>query len=531
MKKRIFNYRPVCIFALFLTVGLLIGEVLYPFNKLYRLIPAVLSALCVIGLFSFSKTRRFGYTAVALLLGIVAMCGANDVYDSRMVPNGHTSIQATVDSEIVVEDGMTAFYVKDVVFDDKILEGRAYVRVSGDDRPEFGAGDVVVIQGNFQFKDHQWFDTFYSVSVNQKTYYNMWATTVQKVADGKPDFPLSWQLSIKQMFYENTDGNTAMICQALVLGDKFGIDDNLYDGIKSSGLAHVLAVSGLHVTALASAILFLLKRTKIKPVISFIAVAVITFFYVMMCGFTASSIRAFVMTLVLNFGVMMGFKYDKLSSLSLATILLMVFRPQSLMDVGFLLSVFAVLGIFAYQGKFKGWFVAVYDKVGLSRKLKSDNKAVDFAGKMIGKGWNRVADITSVSLSANVMTLPIVAHFFKAVPVLFILSNLLILPYLMFIYIILLIITVFCQLTTLWGLSVVMQFLILPFRLWTEFVGSIPWANIDVNVTVFFIVAWIVSAILCSKYVFMKRRTRVIAVALWLAVFASIVATAVIFSV
>ena len=249
MKKRIFNYRPVCIFALFLTVGLLIGEVLYPFNKLYRLIPAVLSALCVIGLFSFSKTRRFGYTAVALLLDIVAMCGANDVYDSRMVPNGHTSIQATVDSEIVVEDGMTAFYVKDVVFDDKILEGRAYVRVSGDDRPEFGAGDVVVIQGNFQFEDHQWFDTFYSVSVNQKTYYNMWATTVQKVADGKPDFPLSWQLSIKQMFYENTDGNTAMICQALVLGDKFGIDDNLYDGIKSSGLAHVLAVSGLHVTA------------------------------------------------------------------------------------------------------------------------------------------------------------------------------------------------------------------------------------------------------------------------------------------
>ena len=129
------------------------------------------------------------------------------------------------------------------------------------------------------------------------------------------------------------------------------------------------------------------------------------------------------------------------------------------------------------------------------------------------------------------MTLPIVAYFFKALPVLFILSNLLILPYLMFIYIILLIITVFCQLTTLWGLSVVMQFLILPFRLWTEFVGSIPWANIDVNVTVFFIVAWIVSAILCSKYVFMKRRTRVIAVALWLAVFASIVATAVIFSV
>ena len=67
------------------------------------------------------------------------------------------------------------------------------------------------------------------------------------------------------MFYENMDGDSAMICSALILGDKFGIDDNLYDGIKASGLAHVLAVSGLHVTALASAILALLKKTGLKP--------------------------------------------------------------------------------------------------------------------------------------------------------------------------------------------------------------------------------------------------------------------------
>ena len=530
MKRRIFNYRPICFVALCLSVGLLVGELVYPFNKLYRLIPAVLSLTAVIGLFSFSKTRKFGYIAVAFLVGLVAMCGANDVYDSRHVDGGNVTIQGTVDSEIVIEDGRTVFYVKDVVLDNKILDGRAYVSVEVDDLPDFRAGDVVTVYGNFEFKEHQWFDAYYSVAVNKKSYYNMWGKTVYKVADGKPDFPLNVQLSIKQMFYENMDGDTAMICQALVLGDKFGIDDNLYDGIKASGLAHVLAVSGLHVTALASALMYLLKKIKIKPIIAFVVVSVLTFVYVMLCGFTASAIRALVMTMVLNFGYIKGLKYDKLSSLSLASILLLMFRPQNFMDVGFLLSVFAVLGIFTYQSTFKNVFVTIYDKVGLGKKLKSDNKAVTYAGKMIGKGWNRVGDIVSVSLSANVMTTPIVAHFFKSVPVLFVLSNLLILPYLMFIYIILLVITLFCQLTSLWGLSVVMQNLLVPFRLWTDFVGGLSWASIDVSVSVFFIIAWIVSAILCSKFVFIKRRAKAVAVVIWLAIFAALVATAVVLS-
>lgn len=530
MKRRIFNYRPICFVALFLSVGLLVGELVYPFNKLYRLIPAVLSLTAVIGLFSFSKTRKFGYIAVAFLVGLVAMCGANDVYDSRHVDGGNVTIQGTVDSEIVIEDGRTVFYVKDVVLDNKILDGRAYVSVEVDDLPDFRAGDVVTVYGNFEFKEHQWFDAYYSVAVNKKSYYNMWGKTVYKVADGKPDFPLNVQLSIKQMFYENMDGDTAMICQALVLGDKFGIDDNLYDGIKSSGLAHVLAVSGLHVTALASALLYLLKKTKLKPIISLIVVSILTFVYVMMCGFTASSIRALIMTIVLNFGTCMGFKYDKLSSLSLASAVIVIVRPQSVLDAGFLLSVFSVFGIFAYYNTFKRVFVNAYDKVGLSKKIKTENKAVESAGKMIGKGWNKVGDVVSVSLSANLMTMPFVGYFFKSVPVLFVVSNLIILPYLMFIYIILLIITLFCQLTTLWGASSVMQILLYPFRLWTDFVGGLSWANIGVEVSCFFVLAWIVSAILSSKYVFLKRSTKVILVVLWLAVFLAVVATAVITS-
>ena len=523
MKTRIFNNRPICFFALFLAIGMLVGEVMYPYNKLFRLIPTVLSLLAVIGLFSFSKTRKFTYIAVSFLVGIVAICGANDVYDTRRIPDLTTSIQATVDSEIVVENNSTVFYVKDIVIDGRELDGRAYVKVYGSDTPSYRAGDIVNIYGDIEFREYEAFDTYYAVAVNKSSYYNIWADYAEKLADGKPSFPLSLQLNIKEMFYENLDGDSAMICQALILGDKFGIDDNLYDGIKSSGLAHVLAVSGLHVTALASALLALLKKTRLKPIISLSIVAVLTFFYVMLTGFTASAIRAFIMTLVLNFGGIMGYKYDKLNSISLASIIILLIRPQSIVDVGFLLSVFSVMGIFTYYGTFKEWSKIAIDKIGLGKKRKEDGKALCILDRGATKCVRGVAESASISISSNLFTFPLVGNFFGSMPVLFVLSNIVILPYMMFIFIMLVIITLFCQITTLWSGVTIMQYLLLPLRSWTGFIGSISWANIDLPLGAFFIVAWLVSATLSSKFIFLNRKAKIGLVSLWIALFATIV--------
>ena len=529
MKKRIFNNRPICFTALFLAMGLVIGEALYPFNKLYRLIPAVLSLIGAIGLFSFPKTRKFGYMAVSFLVGLVAICGANDVYDSRRIPNLNTTIQATVDSEIVIENGNTAFYVKDIVIDGNNLDGRGYVYVRGDDYPAYRAGDIVNIYGDVSFNEHIPFDSFYAVSVNKSSYYNIWANGVYKVADGKPSFPLNLQLNIKQMFYENMDGDSAMICSALILGDKFGIDDSLYDGIKASGLAHVLAVSGLHVTALASAILALLKKTRLKPILSLSIVGVLTLFYVMMCGFTSSSIRAFIMTMVLNFGGIMGYKYDKLNSLSLASIIILLTKPQAIMDVGFLLSVFSVLGIFIYYRTFRDWGEVIISKVGLGKRKKENGGFLYALDRGTTKCVRGVFESASVSVSATLMTLPFIGYFFGELPVLFVVSNIIMLPNIMFIFIFLLIITLFCQITTLWGGVTIMQFLLLPLRSWAGFIGSLSWANIELSVSVFFIIGWIVGAIISSKYIFVNRKVKIASLSLWLAMFVTIVILCLVF--
>ncbi|MBO7221756.1 MAG: ComEC/Rec2 family competence protein, partial [Clostridia bacterium] len=139
------------------------------------------------------------------------------------------------------------------------------------------------------------------------------------------------------------------------------------------------------------------------------------------------------------------------------------------------------------------------------------------------KCFRGVAESASISISANLYTFPLIGNFFGSMPVLFILSNIVILPYMMFIFIFLLIITLFCQITTLWGGVSIMEYLLLPLRSWTGFIGSISWANIDLPLGAFFIVAWLVGATLSSKFVFLNRKVKIGLVALWLALFVTIV--------
>ena len=266
-----------------------------------------------------------------------------------------------------------------------------------------------------------------------------------------------------------------------------------------------------------------MKKTRLKPAISLSIVGVLTFFYVMLCGFTASSIRAFVMTMVLNFGTMMGYKYDKLNSLSLASIVILITRPQSIVDVGFLLSVFSVMGIFTYYNTFSGWGNTAIAKIGLGKRKKEDGKFLHFLDRTTTKCLRGITESASVSMSANLFTFPLVGYFFGSIPVLFMLSNIVILPYMMFIFIFLIIITLFCQITTLWSGVQVMQYLLLPLRSWTGFIGSISWANLDIGLSAFFIVLWLVGAIMSSKYIFTTRKVKITAVALWSAIFVALV--------
>ena len=364
--RRIFNRRPVCFFAFFLAAGILVAEAFYAIPHLYRLIPLLLAVVVTAGFALKGKLRRAVYLPLAFLIGFLSCTGAADVYDSRLVEDCSGTFTARVSSDIIVRDGMAEFYVEDLVLDGVVTDGECEVRVPLD-VPDFGAGDIVVLKGDLTASRHEAFDTFFAADALGGTYHSLRAESAEFLAAGEPDAILKVQLAVAKLFYENTDADTSAVARALVIGDQRSIDDLYYDSIQASGLAHVLSVSGLHITALSTALYFLLGKLRVNKKAALVIVLAISLVYVALCDFVPPAVRSLVMTAVFNFASAFGLKKDSLSSLAAAASLILVFSPFSVMHVGFLLSVFSIFGILMFAEPFKRTLMKCVDRVAPPR--------------------------------------------------------------------------------------------------------------------------------------------------------------------
>lgn len=493
--RRIFNYRPTVLFALALMIGVVLGEAVYGRHLAFIVCLCAFSFLFLLTAAFFKRIRKFIYIPLALLVGLVGITSSNAVYDANSIDEFKGKFTATVASEIIVGDGTTKFYVSDVSVDGRVLKYDAFVYAYFEIEPDFNAGDTVEISGKIASKGHSRFDTYYASDRAKNLGYFVTLQSVAKLSEGKPKFPLSVQLAIKKVIYQNNDAYTAGVCQALLLGDKRAIAGDAYDDIAASGLAHVLAVSGLHISAIAAALYFILKKLKVNPKISLVIVTAVTLLYSMLCSFTASSLRAVVMTAVFASASAFGQKRDNLSSLALAMVLILLFRPTALMEVGFLLSFFSVFGIVAFYKPFNRLGMRAVERInarhGIGRSLAT-----------------RFVNVCALSFATNLTTLPFVAYFFGSIPTLFVLSNFIVLPYVMILYFALIALTLMSLVTTVGGFVGIMRFLTLPFKLYVSAVGGLPLSTVPIFATVAGMVCYTLLAVFASHFVFVKRKTK-----------------------
>lgn len=140
-------------------------------------------------------------------------------------------------------------------------------------------------------------------------------------------------------------GAYSALPKALLTGDKQDIGEDTQDAFRLAGVAHVLAISGLHVGLLMGLLLLLLKCFSIKPIARFCIVALALLVYCRFLNFQDSVVRAAVMTLMFLLGQTLKQRRDILTSLSAAFLLILICKPLALLNVGFQLSFLAVMGI------------------------------------------------------------------------------------------------------------------------------------------------------------------------------------------
>ena len=188
---------------------------------------------------------------------------------------------------------------------------------------------------------------------------------------------------------------------AMLLGEKYLLDENIKTLYQENGISHVLAISGLHISLLGAFFFGILKRLKVPIVVATFLTIFFLYSYGVLTNFSVSTNRAIVMMVVNLLAIIPGKAYDMLSAMALSAFLILLQNPLQILSAGFILSFGAVLGIAVLMPSLK----------------------------ILYPYKNSILDGLLLSISAQAMTTPFVLYFFYQFPLYSILTNLIILPF------------------------------------------------------------------------------------------------------
>ena len=139
--------------------------------------------------------------------------------------------------------------------------------------------------------------------------------------------------------------NNAGIISAMVLGQKTYLEEERKELYQRNGIAHILAISGLHISMIGMMVYRRMRKWFIPaPICAFVSIWLLIS-YGILSGMGGASIRAIIMLMVTIIGDGIGRTPDLLTSMSLAGLLMLLHNPIQLYDAGFLLSYGAIIGI------------------------------------------------------------------------------------------------------------------------------------------------------------------------------------------
>lgn len=121
----------------------------------------------------------------------------------------------------------------------------------------------------------------------------------------------------------------------MVLGDKSGLSDEVKQLYQENGIAHVLAISGLHISLIGASLFFVLRKYFMPMQGAAVVTMVLLFLYGILTGFSISTQRAVIMMGCMLLARLAGRHYDGLSALSFSAICQLLIHPMVLFQTGF----------------------------------------------------------------------------------------------------------------------------------------------------------------------------------------------------
>lgn len=220
---------------------------------------------------------------------------------------------------------------------------------------------------------------------------------------------VSFKYKIKDKFTKDVEGifntylnkDNSQLITSIILGESSYIDEDDLSLYRELGLAHILAVSGLHIGIITGFLIFIFSRLGIKRKINICLSLSIIWIYGFLIGYPPSILRASIMFSLLFYSSIIHEPYDSINTLSIACLILLLINPYYLFNMGFQLS-----------------FIAAFSIVFLTPYIKM----------LFYPYKGRLSNTIAALLAVNIGLLPVQAYYFNRIGLLTILANLILVP-------------------------------------------------------------------------------------------------------
>lgn len=374
--KKIMNFRPIVAVALSIIFSIILATFVFSTIQLrlslfvFSLFLSVSLLICV----CIFKTKLLKLIFVCLLLSCISI---GQVYFKNYNINQNSKYN---DKDLLVSgricsnykftsSGNLTFFIDNIVvggenFSDEI-DGKMSIFISSDnyDLNDFEIGTTIQTFGKIKTNSIN-DDSKYSLTNLSKNIIGSCYVSYHKITFiSKND--MHFDEKVRSFVYEKLqsfDIDYADVGYTMMFGDSVVIDNEVQTTFRTTGIAHILAVSGLHVGILAFLISALLKLFRLPKFANFFIMLILLIFYCYLCDYSVSMVRASIMTLLMIYLSARGKCYDRLIALAFSLCLILPLNPLNLFNTSLILSYMSVISIILLTYSFKNIFEKIFYK-------------------------------------------------------------------------------------------------------------------------------------------------------------------------
>lgn len=360
-------------------------------------------------------SRKTCYALFPALIAVIVFGALYQYNNTRPsdLPVGHHAVYGTVCKSPIeqTENSRTVYTLDDLHIDGKKRSYKLRLYVYGND-PEYAAGDVLSAEklklsipsgvrnpNGFDFNKYLWADGTALVSN---------ANSSDIIVDGKQTSVKSVLLGFREKLADICDevfAEQSDVTKAVLLGDRSDVSESVYSDFSTTGISHVLALSGLHVSLIALLLEWVLSKIYCPRSAKHIVICLLLWAYTVMTGAGASTVRALLMYAIACITIELGYWPDTLSVMSWAFIIQTALDPLLIDNKGFIMSYASVFAILSFI-----------------RPGRNGSRS------KIGRAIKAIGDSAKASFAVQVLTFPLLASLFYGVPLLSVSINMICVP-------------------------------------------------------------------------------------------------------